>query len=245
MESPITINVVTAIGSILAGIGAVWVVLLTRPTYRLRYGPLETKKLQDGSWRVGIYLSSRGRRDITRDAFDEGEPVELDIGVPIQRLVKTWNSQGDIRIVTAQVKGTCLMVGPGLINRRQNLRFTVIADEKPTGVTCQASLIDVSVREQSLGPEGHSWIAAFVTMALFIGTAFLAIAIVTSFGIRLQDALQRTIFITAGAFIGVWNRKRNPSPRDLPIPQRPEMRILCCRANPGPYARTPQTQRTP
>ena len=214
VESPITLNVVTAIGSILAGIGAVWVVLLARPTYRLRYGPLESRKLQDGSWQVGIYLSSRGRRDITRDAFDEGKPVELDIGVPIQRLVKTWNSQRDVRIVTAQVKGTCLLVGPGLINRRQDLRFTVIADVKPTGVTCKASLIDVSVREQSLGPEGHSWIAAFVTVALFMGTTFLALAIVTSFGIRLQDALQRAIFTAAGAFIGVWNRNRNPYPRD-------------------------------
>jgi hypothetical protein len=214
VESPITLNVVTTIGSILAGIGAVWVVLLARPTYRLRYGPLESKELKDGSWQVGIYLSSRGRRDITRDAFDEGKPVELDIGVPIRRLVKTWNSQGDVRIVTTRVDGTCLLVGPGLINRRQDLRFTVIADEKPVGVTCQASLIDVSIREQSLGPEGHSWIAAFVTMALFTGTAFLVIAIVTSFGIRLQDALQRTIFTTAGAFIGAWNRRRNPSPRD-------------------------------
>jgi hypothetical protein len=116
--------------------------------------------------------------------------------------------------VNAQVKDTCLLVGPGLINRRQDLRFTVIADEKPTGLTCVASLVDVSVREQSLGPEGHSWVAGFVTTALFLGISFLGLAIVKSFGIRLQDTALQPIFIFAGVFIGVWNRRRNRSPRD-------------------------------
>jgi hypothetical protein len=214
IESPITLNVVTTVGSMLAGIGAVCVVLLAEPRYRLRYGPLTSTKLQDGSWQVGIYLSSRGRRDITRDAFDDGKPVELDIGVPIQRLASVWNSQVAVRVVNAQVKDTCLLVGPGLINRRQDLRFTVITDEKPVGLTCLASLIDVSVREQSLGPKGHSWLAVFVTMVLFYGTVFLAIAIVRSFGVRLQDATLQPLFTGAGAFIGVWNRHRNPYPRD-------------------------------
>lgn len=214
VESPVTLNVVTAIGSVLAGIGAVWVVLLAGPTYRLRYGPLESTKLPDGLWRVGIYVSSRGRRDIRRDAFDEGKPVELDIGVPIQRLVQTWNSRVDVRIVNARVEGTCLLVGPGLINRRQDLRFTVIADEKPTRLTCKASLIDVSVREQELGPRGRSWVATFVAVAIFFGTAYLVLSIVRSFGVRVQDALLRNIFTFAGVFIGVWFARYIPSPRD-------------------------------
>lgn len=214
VESPLTLNVATTIGSILAGIGAVWVALLAGPTYRLRFGPLESRKLPDGSWRVGIYLSSRGRRDITRDAFDEGKPVELDIGVPIQRLVQTWNSRGDVRIVNAGVKGTCLLVGPGLINRRQDLRFTVIAGEKPTRVTCQASLIDVSVSQQELGPRGRSRVATFVAVAIFIGTAYLTLAIVGSFGVRVRDTLLREIFLVAGVFIGTWTVRHFSFPRD-------------------------------
>jgi hypothetical protein len=143
---------VTALGSLLAGIGAIWVVLAAGPRYRLRYGPL-TSRLDDDKWKVHIYLSSRGRRDITRETFDEGKPVELDIGVRILDLGdKLWNSQESTRVVDHRADGTCLLVGPGVIHRQQDLRFTVTAEARPTRLICRASLIDVSVRSMRLTP---------------------------------------------------------------------------------------------
>ena len=61
VTSPLTLNIVTALGTLLAGIGAILVLLAAGPRYRLRYGPLKSRP--DGEkWKANIYLASRGRR---------------------------------------------------------------------------------------------------------------------------------------------------------------------------------------
>lgn len=157
LESSLTLNIVTAAGTLLAGVGAIWLILVAGPRYRLRYGPLIREQLDDGSWKVLIYLSSRGRRDITRQAFDGDMPIELDIGVTILELADdVWNSPRDTRVVAARTSGTCLLVGPGVIHRWQDLRFNLTAASMPTTFTCRASLIDVNVRYQKLSPVAGS-----------------------------------------------------------------------------------------
>lgn len=164
--SPTTLSVVTALGSILAAIAGVWVLLIAGPRYRLRYGPLASKQLQEDLWEVAIYLSSRGRLDITRDAFDQDQPVELDIGVAIRDPVDVWSSQESMRRLPHQVEGTRLLVGPGLIGRRQDLCFTVQAAAKPPGhLTCRASLINVRIRRQFLTPQRRLVLFVFAAAA--------------------------------------------------------------------------------
>jgi hypothetical protein len=97
-------------------------------------------KRQNDRWRVDIYLASRVRRDITREAFDGGEPIEFDIGVSILDQRVSWNPTEVARVVGARADGTCLPVGPGVIHRRQDLRFTLTTEEMPTGLTCRSSL---------------------------------------------------------------------------------------------------------
>jgi hypothetical protein len=101
VSSPTTISVVSALAAVAGTLIAAWALVLAGPRYRLSYGPLASLWDQDGeSWRVTIWLSSRGRRDITRDAFDDGKPIELDIGVRIcGELVSVWSSQENVRIV--------------------------------------------------------------------------------------------------------------------------------------------------
>src|ERR1700751_73783 len=52
---PATLSVVTALGFILAAAAGVWVLLVAGPRYRLRYGPLFSQQLPNGSWEVDIY----------------------------------------------------------------------------------------------------------------------------------------------------------------------------------------------
>jgi hypothetical protein len=150
--SPTWLSVVVALPPVLSAIAAIWFPTIAGPRYRLCYGPLLTKQLEDGSWRMTIYLSSRGRRDITRDAFDDGKPLALHFGVPI-RLTSVSSSRQDLRTVAHRAEGTRLLVGPGLIGRRQDLSFTAITKSEPVGVICQASLIDVRIRRQRRTPQ--------------------------------------------------------------------------------------------
>lgn len=214
LESPTTLNVVTALGTILAGIAAVWVILIAGPRYRLRYGPLTSQQLSDGSWKVNIFLSSRGRRDITREAFDDGKPVGLDIGTSILKLAGVWSSNNAVRSVDARVEGTCLLVGPGLISRRLDLRFTVLAEAEPTRLKCQASLIDVSVRRQFVSPRGRNYAVWYITPALAIAAVFGANAVLSSAGIRFQPLVVSAISGVVSLVAGIWVILRFPYSAD-------------------------------
>jgi len=202
LESPLTLNIVTAVGTLLAGVGAIWLILVAGPRYRLRYGPLVHEQLDDGSWKVVIYLSSRGRRDITRQAFDAGKPIELDIGVTILKLADdVWNSLKDTRVVDVQTSGTCLLVGPGVIHRWQDLRFTLTVATMPTTFTCRASLIDVNVRYQKLSPRRRYRIAAIVGIVLAAIFYGLLVIVVLSLGV--PDPWRLITFLVGGSILGV------------------------------------------
>jgi hypothetical protein len=171
-SSPETVlNVVSALATVVGTLAAALTLIFAGPRYRLLYGPRKCKQLKDGSWKVSFYLSSRGRRDITREAFDECLPVELDLGVRIRDIADIWSSRPSARMVKVRADGRRLLVGPSLIGRRQDLRFTVIAEAKPPSLACQASLVDVAVRRQRLAPKEWSFGVAFASLlaGVFVG----------------------------------------------------------------------------
>jgi hypothetical protein len=214
-QSPTTLNVVSALGTMLGALVAAWALIAAGPRYRLLYGPLRRKKLADDTWKVSIYMSSRGRRDIKRDAFDEGKPVEVNIGVDIRSNIEgIWSSQQHARMVDARVDGTCLLVGPSLINRRQDLRFTVLTAAKPPKLTCTASLIDVSIRRSFLTPLLRGMLAS-MGGALVFGTAFfLTISIIESTGVKVQGGVIGGIYLAGLLVIVVWAIVRFRTPTD-------------------------------
>jgi hypothetical protein len=208
LTSSTTLSVVTALGTMLAALAAVWALLFAGPRYRLRYGPLKSSTLDDDSWRVLIYLSSRGRRDITRQAFDQDKPVEIDIGVPIRELANVWTSRKTLHTVDHRAEGTRVLVGPGLISRRQDLCFVVVADAKPKRPACKASLIDVRIRRQFLTPGQRATFIFAGSLSLWIIGYVLAI-----FGFRRHGFTpnQFTVLIIAiavfiaGVAYGIWS----------------------------------------
>jgi hypothetical protein len=201
--SETAISVVTALASVLSGVIAAGTLLLAGPRYRLRYG-MKSTQTRPGLWWVGIWLASYGRRDITRKAFDDGQPIEFDISVDIRNQESTKSSQKSLRIVQSRVEGTRLLVGPGLIGRRQVLRFAVQAEAKPAGLTCQASLIDVSIRRQRLQPTVREAVTGLVWLFAVNYGAVVAVTVLQHHKVHINQQIVYGITIGASLVIFLW-----------------------------------------
>jgi hypothetical protein len=95
---------------------------------------------------VTVRLVSRGRLDISREAFDEGKPLCLDLGTPIVDLVKVTTSPSDRPDPACTLKGCSLLIGPSHFGRRQTTEFSLLVDGKsPHIVPPKQTLIDVNI----------------------------------------------------------------------------------------------------
>jgi hypothetical protein len=199
---PAWLTVVAVLGITgLSAIAAAWIRLITRPGYLLNY-VLSRVRRDDGSWKANIYLSGRGRHDITSEAFDNNQPIEFDNGAPIRKLTGVVSSHATRPIVEHHAEGTRLLIGPGLIGRRQDLRFTVITDRQPKGIVWQPSLIDFQVRPPFIVdmPPRLRWMLASgcVSMAYLIAAAIL----LGSLGIN--QLVQAVAIVIGFVPIGIW-----------------------------------------
>jgi hypothetical protein len=103
---------------------------------------------------VNVELVSRGQRDIPRDAFDGGEPLCLDVGVPIVECLQVKISPSDRPEPLCKIDGAKLLVGPSLISRRQTMVFSLLVDgPSPKLSRPPQSLIDVDLRPRDTGSE--------------------------------------------------------------------------------------------
>jgi hypothetical protein len=97
---------------------------------------------------VTVQLVSRGRRDIAREAFDDGKPVCLDLSTPIVQCVKVTSSPSDRPDPLYALDGSKLLIGPSHFGKRQTTVFSLLLDGKaPEIVKPQQSLIDVEIRQ--------------------------------------------------------------------------------------------------
>ena len=97
---------------------------------------------------VNVRLASRGRRDISREAFDGERPLCLDIGTPIVECVKVATSPSDRPDPSYKTDGSKLLIGPGHFGKRQTTVFSLLVDGKsPRIVKPQQSLVDVQIRQ--------------------------------------------------------------------------------------------------
>lgn len=115
---------------------------------------------------VNIELVSRGRRDISRDDFDGGEPLRLDVGVPIVECLQTKISPSDRSEPLCKVDGSKLFVGPSLIGRRQTMVYSLLVDgQSPKLSRPQQSLIDVDLRPRDTVSEQRRRAAGYLVLA--------------------------------------------------------------------------------
>ncbi|MGP4111979.1 hypothetical protein ACTWP5_13815 [Streptomyces sp. 4N509B] len=116
-----------------------------------------------------IELRNDGRRDIPSAAFDGGQPLRLDVGVPIVELLETSSAPHGYRVPPITVSGSALEVGPGMISRGQRLTLSVLADGRNPSLTLDVALLDVRIRRRESGEDWKRvvlWATTAVVAAL-------------------------------------------------------------------------------
>lgn len=93
---------------------------------------------------VKVDLRSKGRWDIASVAFDRDSPLTLDIGVRILA-IRTVQPTG-VPHLRAEIDGTELRIGPGLMRRRRTWRYTLLTNGTAAHFTYLNPLIDVDIR---------------------------------------------------------------------------------------------------
>ncbi|MEU4827101.1 hypothetical protein AB0H37_34965 [Actinomadura sp. NPDC023710] len=103
---------------------------------------------------VAVELVGRGRRDIPHAAFDNGQPIRLDLGVPIVELLRitATDSASATPEPPVRVEGTALLIGPALIGRRQRIVLTCLMQNRPQSLRCSAPLPNAQVRRRDTDP---------------------------------------------------------------------------------------------
>lgn len=122
---------------------------------------------------VNVELTSRGRRDIAREAFG-GDPIRLDVGAPIIDCLKISTSPSDRPHPVWNVDGSKLLVGPSLIGRRQSTVFSLLVDgpsprlSKPMQTLTEVRLLPWDSASGAVGvPAGAVILVAGLT--IFVG----------------------------------------------------------------------------
>ncbi|WP_156077145.1 hypothetical protein [Saccharothrix sp. NRRL B-16314] len=101
---------------------------------------------------ITVSLVSRSARDIPRAAFD-GTPLTLDFGVPVIGLLEQWSDPGRAAVCkpSVTVTATALTIGPALLTRSHELRYTVLVDGEPN-LAIQGELADVHIHTKPPRP---------------------------------------------------------------------------------------------
>lgn len=128
------------IGAIVAY--AVWLVGVPRKVLIVSLDDKRYTPSWDKSW-VTVILRNGSLRDIPSSQFDNGDPIVLDLGVPIISV-----GGADRRVVNARCAGETLLVGPCLIRTRERLKLHLSVDDRfRPGLHCASNpLIDGAVR---------------------------------------------------------------------------------------------------
>jgi hypothetical protein len=92
---------------------------------------------------VEVRLESKGRWDIATSAFDRDIPITIDVGAPIAGLMRAQPS--DVPDLKAEIAGTELRIGPGLIRRNRKWDFVLVTEGPATSLACVNPLIDADV----------------------------------------------------------------------------------------------------
>src|ERR1019366_7292766 len=124
---------------------------------------------------VTVELVSRGRKDIPSEAYDDRQPLVLDVGARIVEVLQVTSGPGILPVPRITPDGAALKIGPGLIGRRQEITINILTDGGQPSLACRSPLIDVQVRQRTEGsPQQWPWWAVAVaawTVAVAVAVA--------------------------------------------------------------------------
>lgn len=95
---------------------------------------------------LDVSITNRGRRDITGDDFDLKQPLEFRVHAKILAILGTSTTSNSTAFSAVVFDDDVLKVGPGLIPRRQTIKFTLLAiGAEPALSSAAAALREVKV----------------------------------------------------------------------------------------------------
>ncbi|HEV2375292.1 MAG TPA: hypothetical protein VGS19_24430 [Streptosporangiaceae bacterium] len=97
---------------------------------------------------LSVELVSRGRRDISNEAYNDRQPLELDTGCPIVEILQVTSEPEPLPPPLITADGTGLKIGPSLIGKRHHITINLLADGGAPHLSCRSPLIDVQVRQR-------------------------------------------------------------------------------------------------
>lgn len=98
---------------------------------------------------VELRLMVWGRRDVRAEDFSGGQPLTIEVGVPVVRILQVaWDRPGTAATPDLRVAGSVVAVLPSLLTVGRRLSLSLLVDgAPPEALTCPAPpLADVHVR---------------------------------------------------------------------------------------------------
>lgn len=136
-----------------------------------------------------IQLASKARRDIPSASFDQGQPLRVDVGVPIISLNKIDVIRKSDPKPKVEIDGATLKIGPSLIRKRQEITLAVLVDGPDARLSCQSPIIDVRMRRKIAYERGQMRLRQIVSWAAVAFVAFYLITQPSSAGLVVHDIL--------------------------------------------------------
>jgi hypothetical protein len=175
----------TVVVSLLGAVAVVWVTLRVgllrrRLVYGLKALPGDLEfdphgKIPGDRHVVTVELLSRSRRDIPSDAYNDHEPLRLDIGSYILKILQIISKPETLPVPRIAVRGSSLNIGPSLIGKRHDITISVLVDGSEPSLNHISPLIDVEIRNRSDERRATYWfvLASIAILAAVVVAAFV------------------------------------------------------------------------
>jgi hypothetical protein len=114
----------------------------------VKYGRRYRRHILEDPHIVRIRISNTGRREIRSGDFDQGTPLQLDMGVKIVALLRVICSLNDMPDPKASINERRLSLFPSLIPRHASIYLVILLDGPCGEITYKSPLTDVSFGER-------------------------------------------------------------------------------------------------
>ena len=131
-----------------------------------------------------LRLENTGRHAVSSEHYDQGRPIELDLGAQIVDVTSFECDPPGYEAGSYHVIGQKISFGPELINRGQCISFTVVTDGRPQ-LVLRHHLIDTKIRE---GGGSRRFSAAQQQLLVAVAVSVIG-ALATALASALGDSL--------------------------------------------------------
>ena len=155
---------------------------------------------------VEIRVFNRGRRDIPNSAFNDRQPLRMEVGTRVVKHLNRVSEPKDTTTPTIKVDDTGFVLLPGLIKKGQSITVLLLLDGAEPDVCVSASpLIDIPVRQRPVGVESTRLPALLTTPGAIAGAGGVTAGAVLADGVLVgaTSAEGGALLVGAALFVAV------------------------------------------